>query len=157
MNHAHINDLNGSSLSQSVIASVMKEVESDEVNDFMVDGPFGTTAGAFFFGWSGDGVLPLSKLLTAPVTVEVATDVAHDLKVECSLLKPCRAAVETLFSSWSTSDLSPLSKLLTASVTVEAVIDAANDFWEGSLFGSFAAESGTTLAVAVGGEAGGVG
>jgi len=140
-----------------VIASVRKEAESDEVNDFMVEDLFGATAGAFFSGWSGDGVLPLSELLTASVRVEAATDVAHDLKVEGSLLKPCRAAVGTLFFSWSTSDVLPLSKLLTASVMVEAVIDAANDFWEGSLFGSFAAESGTTLAVAIGGEAGGVG
>jgi len=140
-----------------VIAFVRKEVENDEANDFMVEGPCGATAGAFFSSWSGDAVLPFSELLTTSVTVEAATDVAHDFKVEGSLFKPCRAAVGTLFFIWSTSDVLPLSKLLMASVTVEAVIDAANDFWEGSLFESFAAESGTTLAVAVGGEAGGVG
>lgn len=135
----------------------MKEVENDEANDFMVEGPCGATAGAFFSGWSGDGVLPLSKLLTASVTVEAATDVAHDFKVEGSLFKPCRVAVGTLFFSWFTSDVLPLSKLLTASVMAEAVTDAANDFWEGSPCESSAAESGTTLTAAVGGEAGGVG
>ena len=59
------------------------------------------------------------------MTVEAATDVAHDFKVDGSLFKPCRAAVGTLFFSWSTSDVLPLSKLLIASVTVEAVTDAA--------------------------------
>jgi len=135
----------------------MKEVENDEANDFMVEGPCRATADAFFSSWFGDGVLPFSELLTTSVTVEAATDVAHDFKVEGSLFKPCRAAVGTLFFIWSTSDVLPLSKLLIASVTVEAVTDAANNFWEGSLFESFAAESETTLAVAVGGEAGGVG
>ena len=139
------------------MVSVIKEAESDEANDFMVERPCGATASAFFSSWSGDGVLPFSELLTTSVTVEAATDVAHDFKVEGSLFKPCRAAVGTLFFIWSISDVLPLSKLLIASVTVEAVIEAANDFWEGSLFESFAAESGTTLAVAVGGEAGGVG
>jgi len=141
-----------------VTASVIKEAERDEANDFMVERPCGATASAFFSSWSRDGVLPLSELLTASVAVETATDVAHDFKVEGSLFKACKAAVGTLFFTWSTSDdVLPLSKLLTASVTVEAVTDAANNFWEGSLFGSFAAKSGTTLAVAVGGEAGGVG
>jgi len=140
------------------MASVIKEAESDEANDFMVEGPCGATASVFFSSWPRGGVLPLSELLKASEAVEAATDVAHDFKVEGSLSKPCRAAVGTLFFSWPTSnDVLPLSKLLTASVTVEAVTDAANDFWEGSLFGSFAAESGTTLAVAIGGEAGGVG
>ena len=136
----------------------MKEAESDEANDFMVECPCGATASAFFSSWSRDGVLPLSELLMASVAVEAATDLAHDFNVEGSLFKPCKAAVGTLLFSWSTSDdVLPLPKLLTASVTVEAVTDAATDFWKGSLFGSFAAESGTTLAVAVGGEAGGVG